>query len=410
MTLSSHRQLTLCVILYTLTSFLYTIFSFSLTDPNLVFTQWPPFWAFQQTMWQLPKHTITWMYVGLILTMFVCNFWLYFIAKKITLSISQWLLVLICIVVPLLFSNNALSHDVFNYIFNARMVVKYQVNPHVRVAMDFMYDPWTRFMHNVHTPAPYFYGWTALSLIPYLLGFEKFVLTWLIFRLWSFFGLLLSFYLTWWIGMRKGKVNWGLLVLTMFNPLLLIELVSNSHNDGWLIWPAMASFLVITNKKMGFSLLKTVGSLLFLLFSMSTKYATAILLPIWSFAVVDTFFHQKLSVVYEKFKFLTLSRYDFASILLFLPLFSVRSQQFNPWYLSWSLLFFPLMENRFLRACLIVLSVSSLLRYVPWMWNGGFSYTPEILLQQKMLTWIPVTVFACCWILITSVTFIRKHK
>ena len=50
--------------------------------------------------------------------------------------LSQLKSTLISIVLILLLSHNALSHDMFNY-FNARMVVKYAMNPHIHTALEF---------------------------------------------------------------------------------------------------------------------------------------------------------------------------------------------------------------------------------------------------------------------------------
>ena len=53
------------------------------------------------------------------------------------------------------------------------MVVDHSANPHISTAWDFVSDPWTRFVQNAHSPAPYGYGWTGLSVGPYLLGFKR---------------------------------------------------------------------------------------------------------------------------------------------------------------------------------------------------------------------------------------------
>jgi len=388
------KTLTVFTILQFLLFALLSFWSYTLTDPNLVLTSWQPYWNVQHMLWQLPASTKSVTYVVLISLCIVNYFWLYFrLMKEQFVPVFQTLMLAFFISsAPLLFSYNALSHDVFNYIFNARMVLKYQADPHVQVALNFSPDDWLRFMHNVHTPAPYWYGWTALSLPPYILGGGKFVITWLLFRVWSYLGLILLI-----LGIQrlvqnsKGKsVNLGLL-LFMFNPLVLIELIMNSHNDGWMMALAVWSFALIVGK----GKVKTqniVLSFVLLLSSVSTKYITAVLFPVWIYVLLEK--SVSLTKLSDKLlKTLQLNVFDVSALLLFVPLLTTRSQWFHPWYLVWSLSFLPVMKNTWLRKGLIVLSVTSLYRYLPWMWNGAFEFNEMILMQQRMVTWVPL-VFA----------------
>src|SRR5690606_16427971 len=150
--------------------------------------------SFQQWMWQTffeNRELMTYVYVGIVAVAFAL-YWAVtrdFNRKNVRLTLITSLLILS----PLLLAYNALSHDVFNYIFNAKMVRVYQADPHNKVALDFPQDDWLRFMHNTHTPAPYGYGWTAMSLVPSAIGMDKFVITWELFRLFSVVSLVLLF-------------------------------------------------------------------------------------------------------------------------------------------------------------------------------------------------------------------------
>lgn len=226
----------------------YSFFSFSLTDPNLVLSSWQPYWQFQQTMWQtffLNEQLLTAVYCLLILLLMGVYIQIVRLLFKSSLEyqVSRTRLVLIyaALLLPLLVSYNALSHDVFNYIFNAKMVSVYQTNPHIHTALEFARDDWTRFMHNTHTPAPYGYGWTTLSLIPYWLGFGKFTLTWLLFRVWSilsigflYFAIQHAFH-----SLFSRKARTEELAMLFLNPFLLLEVVSNMHNDLWMMAAAV---------------------------------------------------------------------------------------------------------------------------------------------------------------------------
>ena len=357
---------------------LYSLFSFSLTAPNLIFSSNHYFWQFQTFMWQTffnNRPLLATTYLSLILFLIINYLLIIFLATKINFKIKLWHLLFL--ILPLIFANNALSYDVFNYIFNAKMLWLYHANPHVKVALDFAYDDWTRFMHNTHTPAPYGYGWTVFSVLPYALSFNKFLLAFLNFRLLSVLSLSLLFLI--FTKLFKTKNNLNLLFL---NPLLLIEVVSNSHNDLWMMLPALLAFYLLTKK---ITYPKLFLSLILIIFSISIKFATLILLPIF--------------IIFALKKNNRPIFYLLASMALFITLLSSRSQQFHPWYLIWSLSFLPLLaKNRIAfhwRNWLIILSIASLFRYLPYLWAG--EYTDLVLQQQKLITWSAVLLFAVCF-------------
>ncbi|MEA2056543.1 MAG: hypothetical protein U9O78_02375, partial [Patescibacteria group bacterium] len=203
----------------------YSFFTYAITAPNLTLIKIPFFVKFQNLMWQTFYHnrnTTTLIFCVLFLMLFGIYLLL---AKNINFKSQKKLklnLILVLLALPLLFAYNALSLDVFNYIFNAKMVVKYQANPHIQTALNFAFDPWMRFMHNIHTPAPYGYGWTALSLLPFSLGLGKFSLTWLVFKIFSLVSLMLLIYLWKWLAKLYIKVDFNekYAWLVCLNPLV----------------------------------------------------------------------------------------------------------------------------------------------------------------------------------------------
>lgn len=412
--LNKSKQFLIAAVCLFIVYSLYAIWTFTQTDPNLVISSNPTFWSFQQWSWQLSDHLITQVYVALVTSALFSYAWIVKVSRDLQLSIKKIFLTLLLVTAPLFFSNNALSHDVFNYMFNALMVVKYGANPHVKTALDFSFEPWTRFMHNVHTPAPYFYGWTALSIPPYILGFQKFLFTWFLFRTWSALGFFLTLFFVWLLISEKTKDKIQAFCVLAFSPLFAIELISNAHNDGWLMWPAFASLYIITptkNKKWFWP--RVVLSVLLLLLSMSTKYVTIVFVPIWLFSFFNNFpkiksffsmLMNKISVLSKQY-----SVPDFSTVLHFIPLTTSRSKLFLPWYLTWSMSFYPLIKSNFLKQGLIVLSISSLFRYLPWLWYGGFEYTPQIELNQKLITWIPVIISSLFYIAFLAIKSVRKR-
>ncbi len=371
------NQLKFAFLCYFVVLIFYTVFSFSLTDPNLVLLSWGPYWNFQQFMWHtfFENHVLlSWTYAALITALFGAYAWIIKASSNSTL-LMNWKLAgcYFLLLLPLFFSYNALSYDVFNYIFNAKMVLIYHANPYVQVALDFAQDPWVRFMHNTHTTAPYGYGWTLFSLLPFELGFGKFVPTWLMFR---FFSVLSIFLLYVCISFAKKKEFLVReFVILFLNPLFVLEVVSNAHNDLWMMVPALYAVAMVFDHKKG-SLKKCLIATALMIFSISMKFASLLLLPL-----IGASFHHKVKQYWP----------EIAALLMFVLLLTNRSQQFHPWYLTWVLVWFPFIKNKLLKQSILVLSVSSLFRYVPWMWNGYFS--DQIILQQKMITWIPLVLF-----------------
>ncbi|HYD35316.1 MAG TPA: hypothetical protein VD999_04575 [Vitreimonas sp.] len=404
------KKIIFCLGLYFALLLVYVVFSYSLTAPNLILTSWTPYWRFQLYMWKTffnDRELLIPTYAALISTLWLSYFWLIY---SLNYSSASWRTRLLnyskyflfsayCLfTLPLLFANNALSYDVFNYIFNAKMVAVYQANPHVKVALDYYYDDWTRFMHNTHTPAPYGYGWTALSLIPYYLGQEKFLLTWFLFRGFS----LVSLWLLAWMYLKKSE-NALRICIVLFNPLVLLEIITNSHNDLWMMVPALSSLLLLTglNKKnFTASALKILASIVLLAFSISMKLATIVLIPIWIILLLSSFFKNL------PFKSLLPWWPVAASVLMFIPLLTLRSQQFHPWYLTWTLIWLPFFPSlttpkplfqltRWWSIFLITLSVTSLYRYIPYFHAGNFD--GSVLLHQKMITWSAVPISLIMW-------------
>ena len=449
-TLTSLLYVSLILFVFILTG--YSIWSYGLTDPNLVLINWKPYWQFQQWAWQTlfhnrPLQTIT--YVILISLLFLNYGVTTWLLRKLELKMETFKQLLIAMgiyllfISPLLFSYNALSHDVFNYIFNARMVIEYQANPHSEVALQFSYDPWTRFMHNTHTTAPYWYGWTAISLIPYITGFGSFLVTWLNFKLFALISLLLYGLIMWlWQKQQKLSLEHWQLGLVMLNPLVIIEIVGNSHNDFWMMVPALFAFLLLLSRPKQIHWLGL--SLLSLLFSASTKYATLVLLPVWLIVGKLTTINWGIpentrSIVSILFQFQNKLKTTFfnsflnylvqlvpwiLSVLLFLPLLTSRSRWFLPWYLLWSMSLVPLLVKSsvsyrelpkisFLPRVsikkhiniwrkrwvylLVALSASSLFRYVPWLWYG--EYSDLITKQEILITWLGGFIVFCLFCL-----------
>lgn len=371
------------------------IWSFTQTDPNLYYSSNSVWVRFQQFMWQTPRPLVVGWYVVMICIAF--GLYLSATTKKVSKS---FLLLALCFVL-LAISNNALSHDIYNYMFNAKAVALYSQDPHLRSALEIApQDEWVRFMHNVHTTAPYGHVWTYFSLVPFFAGMGKFVTTYLSFKVFMAMGLgLLAFVQS---NMVKERSR---ILLFLLNPLVLIETLSSGHNDVWMMVFALGSFAMLAHVKKMFSL-QTLASLGLLLVSTQIKEATIVLIPLWGCMAVSLIWprlagHNAVSNLLVKVKMYWA---EIAVILLFIPLFTARSQQFNPWYLIWPLTFLPFLRSKTLQIGLVVFSLTSLLRYVPLLFVGG--YSEAVQLQMRVITWSAIAI-TCGWLILTRIQ--RKH-
>jgi hypothetical protein len=389
----------------------YWVWSFTLTDPNLVFTSWAPYWQFQQWAWQLGRFAEwqAWWYVAIVgVWWFVtAQLWRASSASEPNTtprSVPAWLSS-VCLVATLLIlvgSNNALSHDLFNYLFNAKMVMVYGHDPHVTTALNFAADPWVRFMHNTHTAAPYGYGWTAWSLIPYVLGFGKFTLTWLIFKGWmaiSWLGMWASYI---WLRkstpslVRQPATGW----IALINPLVLIEVFSTGHNDLWMMLPALWALVLLVR---AVSWARFLTAISFLIISFNVKLATLTLVP-WAVLISssEALWRWWKSEKGRQLPHQLWQRYwaDLAALSVFIPLLTPRSQFFHPWYWIWCLVWYPYVSQRWLRGALLAFAISSTFRYWPWL-AAGQQYSDTIVWHQQLVTWLPAIIIAL-WLALHS--------
>ena len=179
-------------------------------------------------------------------------------------------------------------------------------------------------MHNTYSSS-YGYGWTALSLVPVVGGWGS-LLTYMFMKVW-----IVGFVLLWFAMKRLARVlgmqkeyessKW----LFFLNPLVLIETFSNAHNDVWMMAPVvLACSLVLMKSKKGQQWLMWFVALVLLTISASIKFATLALIPVLCVLIVKQFVKKNMFID-------LLAKYwpEFASVVLFLPLLTSRSQNFT---------------------------------------------------------------------------------
>ena len=144
----------------------------------------------------------------------------------------------------------------------------------------------------------------------------------------------------------------------LLNPFILIESVISAHNDIVMVFFALMAVYLLVAKK-------PVRSFGILFVSIAIKYATILLVP--AFVYVRYQDWKKKSVHWESVMFMMLGGMIVAVIAA-----SLRTN-FQPWYLLYLMPFMALLAHR--RSVfipMIVLSVTALCNYLPFLANGNW--------------------------------------
>lgn len=337
------------VVLYLLTLLGLLVYSYSQIDLNLTLLRAPWFLSFQFQMIQLGyfnRSLSTAIFLVLIFLLFSMFYFLYSAAKKERLSKKQIIILLAGISVVGLLSYPAFSHDIFNYIFDARIFAFHQANPYTSTALMFPQDNWTRFMNWTHRTYPYGPTFLPLTILVYLLGFNKFILTLLWFK-----GLAVAAYLgcSYIIYRLTNKVQG--LILFALNPLIIIEAVVSSHLDIVMLFFGLLAYCLLVNNRKSLSLL-------LLAMSAGIKYATGLFLPF--------FVWPKISPT-RRFQAILAAAY-------FGALLQIGSREILPHYFIIPFGFSALSQNRYVIWLALLLSgILLIVRYYGFIFTGSWA-------------------------------------
>jgi hypothetical protein len=247
-----------------------------------------------------------------------------------------------------------LSHDLFNYLFDARILTHYGLNPYTHTALDFQKDLWTRFMHWTHRTYPYGPTFLPLTLIPSFLGWGKFSLTFFLYKCLN--GVLYFFAV---FLLHKKNKKTALLFAT--HPLIVVEGIINGHND----------LIAVTIGLIGMYFLSTEKNMwgrLLLLISAGIKYITA---PI--------IFLQKK---YKANRFMQL----LFCLQIGLILYLCYSMEIQPWYFISLFAFVPFFPELLERLSLFFFGL--LLSYYPFIRFGD--WTAKTVALKREIVFITV--------------------
>ncbi|HEX8932062.1 MAG TPA: hypothetical protein VF810_02825 [Patescibacteria group bacterium] len=379
--------------LYLLTLLGFFIYSFTQIDLSLTFSR-IDFLRHLVSNFQyigyFNRPLSTFLFIFFIILLF--NFYVGFCIMAYTKQIKKktvWKLIIATILI-LIFSYNAFSYDIFNYIFDAKIITHYHQNPYIHKALDYPGDPMLSFMRWTHRVYPYGPLWLVLTVPLSFIGFGFFLPTFFMFKALVAAAFLGSIY---YIGKILQKIApdkeiFGLVFFGL-QPLIVIESLISGHLDIVMFFFALWSFHLLLNKKY-------LWSLVILLISIGIKFATAFLLPIFI-----------LIIVLQKLKKPIPWRNTFIlTIILMLTtviLASLRSN-FQPWYLIAPLAFATFLGFRyFVFIPSLIISFVALLTYVPFLYSGNWN--PPI---PQILNTLYMVGIAVAFIATTIYSFVRK--
>lgn len=308
------------------------------------------------------------IFSALIIILF--GFYIYFLKlardKKIERK-TLWKIIL-SVSAILVFSYNAFSYDLFNYIFDAKIFTHYNSNPYLHKALDFPTDPMLSFMRWTHRVYPYGPAWLFLTVPLSYIGLNLFLPTLFLFKFLMGACFLASLYF---IGKILRKVAPGTepLGIAVFglNPMILIESLVSPHLDIVMIFFALCATSKLLEKKYIFAFL-------LLAFSIGIKFATVFLAPIFLYIIY-------LQIKNKKINWELVFGLTIISMFLTVIVSSIYSGNFQPWYLLLPLSFAALLSHKYYVVIPVMLaSFLALFTYLPYLYLGNWdSPVPQIL-------------------------------
>ncbi len=356
---------------YILTLIGLFVYSYSQIDLNLTLSSHPLYQSIQQQLIHLGyfnRLLSTFLYLLLLSSFFLVFISLIHQAKSKTITSSNIIKLVLTTSFLLTLAYPAFSHDIYNYIFDTRILIHHHASPWTHTALDFPSDLWTRFMHWTHRTYPYGPTWLFLTIPFYLMGLGKFTLTLISFKLLGVASFLLSCYCIYRLAHKFHRPHTTTsLALFAFNPLVIIESLISFHLDI-----TMTAFMLLA--LFLFSHKRPLPAWLSLLISILTKYTTTALIPF-------AFLYQSHRLSFSQF-----IRYSFFASL-FATILVITQRELLPWYFLPSLGLAALLPtSRQITIFTFSLSLSLLLRYLPFLYIG--SYTLVVYQSRNILTLI----------------------
>lgn len=340
--------------LYLLGLVVLGVFSYGYIDPNLALSSNPLFVQLTAPLKHLaynarPEATI--LFFTILLLLFATYLYFLKFPPKI------WVIIVAAFI--LVFSYPALTYDVFNYIATAKVTYLYRENPYVVMPIEIPNDPNLAFTRAANKVALYGPAWIILSALPHYLGGGN---VWQTIIALKFMNALVYLGFAYFIyRVTRSVPN---VLFFALNPLVLIEVIMNGHNDLYMIALALIGLRY--------------KNYLALLVSWFIKGATVVLTPL-----------MVLQLTWEK----ALVAAYWLLALVFFVVAPIREELY-PWYAVWLIsiaALLPLKSHRFIFGFTVVLSFALELRALPYMWMGYYEGPGPLL--RLLLTIIPVALY-----------------
>lgn len=347
-------------ILFSLALFFY---SFTQIDLGLVVSRYPFFYGIEKSFQYIGyfrRDISAYLYLGIMGFGFsLFGYTLFSVIKKY-ISPKGLFVIVGTVSLLLAFSYNALSYDFFNYIFDAKILTHYHLNPYQYKALDFPGDPMLGFMHWTHRTYPYGPLWLVLTVPLSFIASNIFIITFFLFKLltlaayvifaWYFYKVAVI------VNEKRALFATTFLVL---NPLFLAEFLVSGHNDSSMFALAFGAIYYLLKRK---QLLAYV----LLAVSIGVKFATGFLLA--AFLLVSFYLLKKRNIPIKLFIHL--------STLLMIIAFVLVSYRtiFEPWYLIYIFPFMLLMPWKKETGWFIgIMSILSSTYYFPYLLTGQWN-------------------------------------
>lgn len=373
----------------TILLFVTSIFSYSYVDLNLTIVKNSLILKLigsLQTVAYYKRPLATFIYLSLVITLFSVFSYLLYQAYRSSLFLPTIKKIVIISTLIMIFAYPFLSADLFNYLFDAKIVWHYGQNPYTHKPLDFPQDDWLRFMRWVHRYSPYGPVWIGISLIPAILGFGKFILNFFAFKFFIGSFHIINSYLVYQI-LKKTNSKYLLpgVLFYALNPLFLIEGVVNAHNDiVQMSFILLSVYFLVSKNKVKSAATIILGSLI--------KYISLLLLPAFLIKMI------KPNARLEQLVLITLGivflfTYIYSSFGVKVPFVAQGSTQiqFQPWYLLWSLPLIALIPYPQLIIPAVTLSIGASLRYLPYLYYGDWTHQGTIMFMQ-LVTILPASI------------------
>ncbi len=356
----------LILLLIFLVSITTTVYSYSLTDLNLTLSQNTFVLSFQHSLQNLGfyhRNLSSLVFASLLVVWIIIYLVLSF--QKNLADINKKSLIFV-LVFPLTFSYSALlSYDIFNYIFDSKIITQYGGNPYNFSALDFPNNPMVHFMRWTHRTYPYGPLWLIPGIIVTLIS-TKLLIQIFLFKIIAIISAIIASKL---LNSKSDNKN----LLFLFNPLIITEVLIGNHNDIYVALALIISVVYVANTKISyFSLI--IGGLI--------KYANFFMIP---------------SLIIKKFT----PKY-FSSSLLFLTLLSIFiasfRTEFQIWYIIWVLpLAYISPKGSYTRDCIILISLLLPFSHIPYIQSGSYEGLSFYLKYIIIISSLPLSFILYKW-------------